>query len=542
MAVTIKGYFYNALLNEGVYDRLYNDEDFCHYLKELVGNGVFPTPSTQMAVTNTTGMGISIAAGEAWLEGRKVSNESDVAMTLDSADPIFPRIDRVVVRTDSTESVRAGVLDILKGEAKNNPEAPELTRNDDIYELCLAEIRIAPGATSISSIDITDTRPNSELCGWVAGLIQQIDISTLYEQYRLAYASLYSAMSNWQEEMRAQFDAWYYMMSSQLTVGAYIRSFHKVVRGGDTVSNVIPLDMEGYEYDLNDIFIANLNGLSLTKDEDYTLGVVGNAATINLDGNLTSGNLFEITVLKSSMSQTSGGYLTRAKGEKFVYVFSAMPGQAQGFIVKNTGDDNEIVVTNRNLIDYTQIPSDVEINGLFFYNNGEDGVRVNGTSTGAAFVEIPLDVEALNYIPYCAVLSLFDKGETTETTGVSLILSLVYDDDTTEDIVCTKDPMQFYPDSTNPVKSATIKIGVGNPGVNIQNKDIFPMISNSEEGGQDVEFVPGTRSTFNFDGGITKPIFTDNINYIYSTDPDVSDMMVIYTVLDTLSDGDDIQY
>lgn len=542
MAVTIKGYFYNALLNEGVYDRLYNDEDFCHYLKELVGNGVFPTPSTQFAVTNGSNMDISIAPGEAWLEGRKVSSDEAVTMTLDSSDPIFPRIDRIVVRTDSTTSVRAGVLDILKGTASNNPVAPELTRNDDIYELCLAEIRIAPGVTSISAIDISDTRPNSELCGWVAGLIQQIDISSLYEQYRAAYSGLYSAMNEWQEEMRAQFDTWYYMMSSQLTVGAYIRSFHKIVRGGDTVSNVIPLDMEGYEYDLNDIFIANLNGLSLTNGEDYTLGISGNDATITLDGALTAGNLFEITVLKSSMSQTSGGYLTRAKGEKFVYVFSAMPGQAQGFIVKNTGDDNEIVVTNRNLIDYTQIPSDVEINGLFFYNNGEDGIRVNGTSTAAAFVEIPLDVEALNYMPYCAVLSLFDKGATTETTGLSLILSLVFDDDTTEDIVCSKDPMQFYPDSTNPVKSATIKIGVGNAGANIQNKDIFPMISKSEEGGQDVEFVPGTRSTFTFDGGITKPIFTDNINYIYSTDSDVSDMMVIYTVLDTLADGDDIQY
>ena len=555
--MAVKGYFYNAHLQEsGTYDRLYNDEDFCRYMHNLIGNGVFPTPSTQLEVSLTSGMGIKVAAGDAWIEGHKVQNTEDYTLTIDAADPLYSRIDRVVIFTDSSDNVRAGGIRVLKGTEAVKPVAPSLTRNDDIYELCLAEITIQPNTTSLSVSDLKDTRPDSDICGWVAGLIQQVDTETLYNQWAAAYAGLYSKMSTWQDEMKTQFDTWFYRLSSQLTVGAYIRSFHKVVEGGDTVSNVIPLDMEGYEYEINDIFIANLNGLVLTKDVDYTLSIVGGVAQITLDGNMNSGEIFEVTVLKSSLNQTSEGLITTTKGNKIVYITDAMPNRASvGMLVNNLGETNEMVVINRNLIDFSQIPSTRTVNGITFTNNGADGITINGTTitTEGAYIEIPLDLGALTKIfdgndPQTGLMYLtFSTGKTTGVTMVQLVLTDPEAVDS-ETIFWAKNEPTWVDgqDVIGSYTSACIRIGIESGGiVTASNEVIKPMINYATYDDYTEEtipdFAPGTRDTYTYSDDL-KPILNDNINTIYSTDSEVSEIAIYYVMLGSDSNGSNVLY
>lgn len=303
MAVT--GYFYNALKDEqGNYDRLYNDEDFCNYLNKVIGNGVFPNPSTQFEVTKANLFNVSVKPGEAWINGHKVVSDEDVTIVVAPADSIYDRIDRIIVYSDSEN--RVGGLDVLTGIPTSTPVAPELTRTDDRYELGLATVYVKANSTEIYTV--TDTRPDSAVCGWVAGLIQQVDVSTIYNQWLTAYRNLYSQMQVWQAAMQADFESWLSTLTSELTVGAYIETYKKVVVGGDTVSNVIPLDMLGYEYSTTDVFFVNLNGFMLVRkiDDDtpydYVITTTSSPATLTISGNLSTGNTLEIVVIKSNMT------------------------------------------------------------------------------------------------------------------------------------------------------------------------------------------------------------------------------------------------
>ena len=548
--MAIKGYFYNAMLNENEqYDILYNDEDFSRYLKQIVGNGVFPTPSTQFQVEANTGMSVTVHAGNAWLEGHKIENDEDISITIDSASQVMNRKDRIVLYSDSV-NLRAAGVKILKGTAAINPVAPDINTGiqEGEYRLGLAVIDILAGATEITAANITDTRGDSDVCGFVAGLIQQVDTSTLYQQWVAAFNSMYNQLAEWQEDIKAQFDTWYYNLTSNLTVGAYIRTFHKVVRG--PADRAIVLDMTGYTYELNDVIIANLNGLTLTNGDDYVLTVNNGVATITLDADdIKTNNLFEITVLKTSMAQTSGGLQTRVKGTKFIRTISATPGQANGFIVNNTGTTNEIVVTNRNLVDFTQIDASTTVNGLTFVNNRDEGIEIGGTTTDAdAYLEIDLDPEAFN-IPAADGIRYWKISNGNWQSATTMIIDFVFTDTTTASFNTrfgdtTIDFVNMYSDKV--VDSVKVRIGYsGTSGSVIQNETVFPMIywdPDDEYTLDTSDFVPGTRSTFTYDGGITKPLFTDSTNYIYTTDSAVSDMMVIYTVLDEVADGDDISY
>ena len=108
--------------------------------------------------------------------------EGTSSLTLDPASASYPRIDSVVVTCDYTE--RSIDLGILKGSySGTNPVASELTRNASKYQIAIAQILVGAGATTITAADITDTRMDSNLCGLVAGTVQEINIDGVTNQY-----------------------------------------------------------------------------------------------------------------------------------------------------------------------------------------------------------------------------------------------------------------------------------------------------------------------------------------------------------------------
>ena len=70
----------------------------------------------------------------------------------------------------------------------SNPQPPELTNNDTIQEKCLAEIYVAAGAVAISQSDITDTRADTELCGFIASQFEDFDFSQFTKQFNAWFA------------------------------------------------------------------------------------------------------------------------------------------------------------------------------------------------------------------------------------------------------------------------------------------------------------------------------------------------------------------
>ena len=75
------------------------------------------------------------------------------------ADGVLNRIDRVVLRLDFlNREIKAY---IKKGNFAITPVIPTITRNADVYELALADIRIDKGTIKIDQASITDLRFNT---------------------------------------------------------------------------------------------------------------------------------------------------------------------------------------------------------------------------------------------------------------------------------------------------------------------------------------------------------------------------------------------
>lgn len=161
-------------------DRRYRAEDFRDYFASFVGNGVFPNPSTTLQVISNDDMTVTVKAGKGWINGAIYYNTENLILRVDNADGVLNRIDRVILRFDNLE--RNITCKIKKGIFASTPVPQTLQRDMDAYELCLAEIYVGKGDTSVFQSKITDTRLNSELCGIVTQVIKEIDTTELFKK------------------------------------------------------------------------------------------------------------------------------------------------------------------------------------------------------------------------------------------------------------------------------------------------------------------------------------------------------------------------
>lgn len=285
--MAVKGYFFNAQMdpNTGLYDRTYNAEDVTSYLSALVGGGVIPTPSSSLQVTAAGGnMVVNVQPGQGfWTDGRKIVNTSVVPLTLAPSDVVNPRIDRVVMYCDYVE--RSVGLEVVTGTPASSPAAPALVRNVERYEYSLATVLVNANVTSVTQSNITDTRADSTVCGWVTGLIQQVDTSALYAQWEAAYQEFFddtvTDIEDWEEDVKADFDEWFSHLTEELNVDTYIKEYSKSQTFTGNGSKVVTCDMGGYTYQLGDVFNVFVNGLRLLASE-YTLDTSGANPTITV--------------------------------------------------------------------------------------------------------------------------------------------------------------------------------------------------------------------------------------------------------------------
>lgn len=158
-----KSGFFNALLNAGVYDRTYNADDYSDNLAVVISNGVLRSNQNDLLVS-ASGLNLTVGAGRAWINGKYFFNDSAYALPALTPPTGGSRIDRVILRLNKTLSVRNISIQYLTGTAATSPVAPEITRNENIYDLVLCDVAISAGAVSVT---LTDQRSNANLCGWV---------------------------------------------------------------------------------------------------------------------------------------------------------------------------------------------------------------------------------------------------------------------------------------------------------------------------------------------------------------------------------------
>lgn len=168
---TYRGGFYNSKNTGGTEDRIYTAEDVRKPYDTVFTDGIMPDrdglAGTTLQVTAAGGLNISVAVGFAKLGGAWFENTSAYTIRLDSAGST-DRYDAVIIRNDDSEDVREPSI-YIKSSA-TVPTADILTRNDNIYEICVAYVKVPALAIEVTAANITDTRLDGSMCDVMSGV------------------------------------------------------------------------------------------------------------------------------------------------------------------------------------------------------------------------------------------------------------------------------------------------------------------------------------------------------------------------------------
>lgn len=159
-------------------DRVYDANDFSEWLKKFYTTGVF---NGDLEVTAAGGMTVSVSSGYVNIEGKVKFFSTPTTLTLATASGTYGRIDTVVAECNYTD--REIKLKVVTGTYSTSPTATAPVRTAAAYQLVLAQIDVAAGATEITQKNITDKRMDSNVCGLVTGTVSQIDFSTVKAQF-----------------------------------------------------------------------------------------------------------------------------------------------------------------------------------------------------------------------------------------------------------------------------------------------------------------------------------------------------------------------
>ena len=282
-------------------DRTYNADQMSTYFKGLISDGVYENVGGALQVLAGSGMAVNVQTGRAIIDCKWLNSDAVETLAITASSPVLNRYTAVVARLDVTN--RLLELDTVDGTAASTPTKPAITNTAQIKELCLAMIYVPAGSTAVTQANIQDTR-GSSLCGWITGLITQLDTSQLWAQWNAAYQDYY-------DEMTDAFDTWFGSLTQQLNINTFIKQFrkHTVLDGESSVA----LNMTDYTYDPSDIIFVYINGLFGAAGVDYTLNVSGDTASIT-PGSTADGTVIDIVVLRSQI----GFYLVAASADEGV--------------------------------------------------------------------------------------------------------------------------------------------------------------------------------------------------------------------------------
>lgn len=202
-----------------IFDRAQDSDFMAAMFSSIWGSGVYPNPSDNLQVMERDDdlFGVKVMPGRCWIQGRFGKESETVNFEFSAASASADRIDNIVVELNKQN--REITIMKVEGAAAATPVPPELVRTSDIYQICLAQCKVRKNATKINQSDITDTRMNTALCGYVTGVITQVDTTTIFNQYT---AWLSETQKSWGDWSDAEKEAWYEWWKSQEDTSAYV--------------------------------------------------------------------------------------------------------------------------------------------------------------------------------------------------------------------------------------------------------------------------------------------------------------------------------
>lgn len=285
--------FFDALETaEGIYDRTYSAKDYTQNLATIISNGVLRSDNDDLKVT-ASGLGVTVGTGRAWINGCWYYNDNDYTFPTVSAPTGGARYDRVILRYSNLLADRNIKLMYLQGKAASNPVKPAITRNDDVFDLVIADIYISANA---STATVTDTRGNADVCGWVYSIVGD--------------GSFYKSLDN-------QFNNWFNGAKNTLaTTTVELRYKQDTTLASET--NKVSISIPEYDKNVNQNLTVLVNGI---HSEEWTVtdGVISFAnaliagtvvtviITVAKDGTGIQSAVTDVENLKSRVTALESG-------------------------------------------------------------------------------------------------------------------------------------------------------------------------------------------------------------------------------------------
>ena len=193
----------SGFFNSSNGDRLYDAEQMSMIFDGVISDGIFKDYLSGMAVSPGGGMTVYVEPGRCWFDHTWVYVSDNYSITIPAANCKY----YVVVDIDHNDSVRAGSIKLLRGDAS---QYPSYTRENKHNQYVIASINVPSGATAIQSSMLSDTRSDGTLCGYVTGLLHSTDADAAAaraQQYAEA-AQLYQEIAqDWNENVAARIEA-----------------------------------------------------------------------------------------------------------------------------------------------------------------------------------------------------------------------------------------------------------------------------------------------------------------------------------------------
>lgn len=183
---------YGLFWNSENSDRLYDADSFSEWLRKFFTTGVF---NGELQVQASSGMAVTVGTGYANINGKVRFFDTAENITISPASGSYPRIDTIVVERNDTD--REITVKYVQGDYNGqNPSPTAPVRSANIYQIVLAQIYVGVGVTEITQANITDTRANTTLCGWVVGTVDEVDVEQMTAQAQAAFDAWFATIQD----------------------------------------------------------------------------------------------------------------------------------------------------------------------------------------------------------------------------------------------------------------------------------------------------------------------------------------------------------
>lgn len=170
-------------------------------------SGVFgANGNAAVSALDTPGMAVTVSDGVGWMSNgngdgvvwwndSEAANTSKLQLSIDAADGVLNRIDRIIVEWKTTNYVDLPEIKVLKGSVSSTAKAPDLTNNGTVRQISLARITVNAGVTAITASMITDERLDTGVCGLVTDWVS-IDTSMMHSQFEALLAAIQKELAD----------------------------------------------------------------------------------------------------------------------------------------------------------------------------------------------------------------------------------------------------------------------------------------------------------------------------------------------------------